>query len=494
MKKNFLRMRTLLALVLAVALLAGLAGCGKVDPKEEVKKASLATFAQLAKVGGQFGYDEISKLSVSGNCHQDMELYLKEANVGADISPFYGTGFVMSADSSIKDRKMAIDMGLRLADYNALTMNMYYQDTGIYLGCKELLGDELLGFDTATLAQDMPEAGLDESMNLNVFDLVEDYVDENGKFKLAEETTKALLDAWNAMSDASEWAEGGKPTLTVGEDSGECALYTMTIPAEKFCDFVKSAAKALMNDDYIATIMQSVLMEELYGYESYEAYVDENLDAMDAGLREELTESLTMEFFVNDKLLRGVSIDIQGVELSLFFGMGKNVADHIELIGNVLDEGGFKLVSKGNHVLSDGKFTDNTEFTVSSVSEGELAKLTMDTQYDTKGGAYSVALYGEAEGEAVTMDMNGSLKIDGKTMDMSFDAITVDLMGMNVTLAGSYKISEGEGAQFDVSGARMFTELTDADFENLGLTVQNNAFALLQNIMQEAPEIASLFM
>lgn len=493
MRKNRSRLSAVLALVLIVAMLASFAGCGKTDPKAAVKEAAIGTFAELGKVGAQFGYDKIAKLTVSGDCHQDMQFYLKEANVGMDLSPLYGTGLVMSADSNIADRKMAVDMSLSLGDYTALTMDLLYLDSGMYFGCKELLGDEIFGVNTETLAQDLPEAGLDESFNFNIFDIIDEYVDENGKFSLSVDTKKALADAYNTLADAADWSDGGKSTITAGSDSGECAHYTMTVPAGAACDFIMSVVKTLAKDDYLSLIMQSALAEELYAYDSYEQYIDEQLADMEAELRESLTQELTFDFYVKDKLLRCVMFSVaEGGDFTLAFGMGKNAADYIELSADV-DGEGFRIVSQGSHVLADGKFTDKTVLTVSDGADSEAVSLTMDTDYDTKSGDYTSKLYAEAEGEAVTMDMAGNLKIDGESMDMSFDAITVDVIGMNITLAGSYHISKGESVDFDVSGARMIADMTDADIEELDGQVEQNVYALLINLVNAKPEIMALF-
>lgn len=500
MKKIFRsrRISMILALVLVLAMLGSLAGCGKVDPKAAVKTAAIATAADFARVGDQFGYDAISKLVASGNCHQEMEFYLQKANLGMDLSGFYGTGLTMTADSSIPDRKMAVDMGLRVADYTALNLNLLYVDSGIYFACPELLGSRLLGINTETLAQDLPEAGLDESFNFNIFDLIDGHLDENGKFSLSADTMKAMLDAYNTMADASAWAAGEKTSLTVGGVSGDCEVYTLTVPAEKACDCIMSILTALLSDDYCATIMQSLLAEELYDYDSYEQYIEEMLSELEGELREGLTQDLSFVFYVKDKLLRGVDTALTGdgetLNIELRFGMGKNAADCIDLRVYPEDEGELRLTSSGSHILADGKFTDKTVFTFDDGIDGETVSFTLDTDYDTKSGDYTSELYAEAEGDAVTLSAAGNLKIDGKTMDMSFDSIRLSAMGMDVTLAGSYHAGEGEAVKADISGAVMIPDLTDADYAELDAEMEENLNTLAMKLMSEVPAVQALLL
>jgi len=484
------RISAMLALVLVAAMLVSFAGCSKeIDPKEEIINGTKATLAAFGQIGEQFGYEEIAKMVASGPIHQEMALYLSDANVGMDIRDFYGTGINMTADSSIPDRKMDIDMGLRVADYDALTLDMIYLDDGIYLACKELFDDYMFGITAEQIAA---ESGLDASA-FNAFDIATKYIDENGKFKFSDNTAAGFKDAWTALLEASTWENPEKKaTITAGADSGECDFYTMTIPAEAFKAFVVSAVDALLHDDYIVTIMESMAATTGASYEEEIAVL---LEEMDAVMAETVTEPVAFEFAIMNKLLRQIStsftVDGEVFDVSLTFGMGKNVADRIDLLINVAG-GSIELVSEGNHVLSGGKFTDNTVFSVNAPGEPGLLEFEAETEYDTASGDYDWEMDAYFEGSNVELGMDGNLKIDKKTMDMVIDELYFNIMGMGASLNGSYHISESQNVPVDVSGAKMLMDLTEDEIGELEVLLNEKAYVLLMNIGQNVPAIGAL--
>ena len=93
------KMRRALALVLALAMALALAGCGQeeVDPKQAVEDAAKATAAAFGEISSAFGMDAVSELA-AGKSHEELELYLSDANVGADISSLYGPGISVAPD------------------------------------------------------------------------------------------------------------------------------------------------------------------------------------------------------------------------------------------------------------------------------------------------------------------------------------------------------------------------------------------------------------
>ena len=114
--QKFRTKRICVLCALALALLLSLTGCGKEDPKAAVKSATTATVTNLTKIGEQLELGEIRSMAATGSYHGEMELYLKEADVGTDLSGFYGSGFSASMDSDIQNRKISANMGLRVAD------------------------------------------------------------------------------------------------------------------------------------------------------------------------------------------------------------------------------------------------------------------------------------------------------------------------------------------------------------------------------------------
>ena len=155
-------------------------------------------------------------------------------------------------------------MGLRVADYDAMNMKLFLLDNSLYFTCPELTGNHLLGINTETLSQDLPDANIEESENFNYFEVISEHTDENGKFTLSADTLKAMKDAYDAMSDASTWATAEETELTVADISGKCKTYTLTIPAEEARNFLLNMMTAFFNDDYCSNKTECVLLNREY--------------------------------------------------------------------------------------------------------------------------------------------------------------------------------------------------------------------------------------
>ena len=155
-------------------------------------------------------------------------------------------------------------MGLRVADYDAMNMKLFLLDNSLYFTCPELTGNHLLGVNTETLSQDLPDANIDESENFNYFEVISEHTDENGKFTLSADTLKAMKDAYDAMSDASTWATAEETELTVADISGKCKTYTLTIPAEEARNFLLNMMTAFFNDDYCSNKTECVFLDREY--------------------------------------------------------------------------------------------------------------------------------------------------------------------------------------------------------------------------------------
>lgn len=155
-------------------------------------------------------------------------------------------------------------MGLRVADYDAMNMKLFLLDNSLYFTCPELTGNHLLGINTETLSQDLPDANIEESENFNYFEMISEHTDENGKFTLSADTLKAMKDAYDAMSDASTWATAEETELTVADISDKCKTYTLTIPAEEARNFLLNMMTAFFNDDYCSNKTECVLLDREY--------------------------------------------------------------------------------------------------------------------------------------------------------------------------------------------------------------------------------------
>ena len=498
------KMRRALALVLALAMALALAGCGQeeVDPKQTVEDAAKATAAAFGEISSAFGMDAVSELA-AGKSHEELELYLSDANVGADISSFYGSGISVAGDSDMDARQVYADVVIKVADYDLATIQVAIDDSMLYFGCPELFGDGLFGVNTMTLSQDFPtseysSSGFDAVMDFNVFDLVERYVGANGQFVFSSETMSALSAAYDTMANASEWAAGDDVDITSGDDTATCQTYTMSIPTEAFGAFFVDAFDALLRDDYIALMMESSLSTTAPG-QSYDEFVDSIIADMEASLAESPEGTVDATFYVAEEQLRGVEFSMPGADGSsldgfVFFGAGSNVADRFDMELTITDADGgatpfMSITSEGDHTGESGKFTDATVIDIMGAMTMEI-----NTEWDTGSGAYTVDAFAEADGVSIDVGMSGTMTIDGSSLDMTIDDLTLGSMGMSVTLNGGYRVSEGEGVTIDTSNARLLKDLTDEDLAALEETVTTNATSMLFGLLAAVPELAGALM
>ena len=489
-------MRRLLALAMALAMLLAFAGCSKeVDPKTAVKDAAIATAEAFGDVNKELGFDAVSELA-AGKYGESMGIYLKDANVGTDISGFYGSGFTLDGAADIAGRKVTANIGVQIADYQLAIMDVFLDDSLLGIKSTELLGDTVYAIDTETMAEDFPDAGLEALEGYNVFDLVEQYVGADGKFSLSDETMAALTTAYNTMADASEWTAIDKTSLTSGSDTLECETYTANVPAEAMIAFISDVTEATLNDNYIATIMQANVAAMPGAYDSYESFVADTVATLEEQLAASITEAANLTFYVSDGLLRGVEgfVVVAGVntDIAIYTGCGKNVADRLELSVTASDGSGelghVKITSEGNHVPADGKFTDSTVIDING--QGELA---WETSYEV-GGAYSVTGYLEVQGVTADFSSSGTLAASEDGMDMVIDDLTVSAMGFSVSLDGMYKIFPVDSVEIDSSNVVYMKDLTDEDISAIEQTLNNNAMRIAMELMQEVPALAALMM
>ena len=145
--------------------------------------------------------------------------------------------------------------------------------------------------------------------------------------------------------------------------------------------------------------------------------------------------------------------------------------------------------SEGDHTGESGKFTDATVIDIMGAMTMEL-----NTEWDTGSGAYTVDAFAEADGVSIDVGMSGTMTIDGSSLDMTIDDLTLGSMGMSVTLNGGYRVSEGEGVTIDTSNARLLKDLTDEDLAALEETVTTNATSMLFGLLAAVPELAGALM
>jgi len=501
MKRKCFNSARLLALVLSLALIVALAGCGakKPDPKQAVTDAFNATQDTLSEAQAAPGSDEIREIVASGKYHQDMELYLTGANVGLDLSGFYGTGLSMSGDVDMDARKLDVDMGLRIADYDALSLGFGADDNIMYISCPGLLGDGLYGVDTETLSA-LPGSGGDESMNFNVFDQLASTVvtDADGNPVLLPDTAEAIDSGWDAMGEKLTWAAVEEKKTVSGV---ECDIYTLTIPADAAADYVCGIVDALSGEAYIETVLMPVVISE--GYASYEDFVAQGFGAIKDGIKEGLVDDIGVEFALFNGEIRGIETSVtmhgEAMDIDLLFGNGKDVgvADYSEM-NIALGDVRLTLVSEGEH-SSDEEYTDLTKITVADSGSGGELQIEAETVLSFDTGEYKCDIFFDFGGADGVQEFSASMSLAGTLsyedgVKMSFDKLGIDVMGMSLDFEGSYSVSESAGVGRDFSGGRLVAEMSESEINELGGVVETNALGLVMAAMEEVPALAELVM
>lgn len=489
MKKKICKV---LALTLATVMLFTLAGCSrKVDPKKESLNALKGTMEAFNEVNEQFGYNELKKISVSDTLHQEMTLYLKELNADTDVSDFYGSGISMAADSDIAGNKMDIDFGLRIADYDALTAQIAFLDDNLYFVCEELLGEQAFHVNMKDLAAE-EEGSFSAS---DWMETLQNHIDEDGNFLFSVDTVKKFKEAWETLSDASTWETAEKAMVVAGNDSAETDVYTLTIPVETFTAFLTSACDIVIHDDIFQFLMESAEIT----MDGYEVSFEDALNELETEMLETLSQPILVKFFVKDKLLRQVTAAVTDaaedtLTASLTFGVGKQVADYMQLTIDLNDSTVAEWKSEGNHILTDDTYNDHTTFSINDPSGEGIISAEVETTYDTNSGAYDFTVDFDIEGETMSLGSNGTLVIEKDKMNMEIDDFYFDYMGgaLGISFNGSYSLCKGDDFSSEVSDSTNIMELSEAETAALVESVATNLSYWFIDVAEHVPALEDL--
>lgn len=480
-----------LACVLILAVIFTLAGCNLLtDPKLIVQKGLQDTIAALKEVAEPFDHEAIQEMIRTAPTHQEAALYLKEANLGTDLSSIYGTGLKLSVQQDLPNRKMQLGLGLRAADYDVLDVGIAFVDDSMYLSCEDLLPDMLFGISADELAE---QTGLDAAY-FNVFEYTSKFTNANGKLSFSDKTKTAMQDALTALFDAGEWTKDkGVVNLTNGGQITEAKGYTLTLPMQSAKTFLIAIEEAIVRDELIESLLHEAgEIEEMDFYGELLEMIDEQkqtpVDANEA--------PLVISFAMKDGLIRRIStnvvVDGERVDISVMLGLGKNVADDF-CLSVTTSEGSLEWKSTGQHVLVNGKFSDYTCVTVRDAYEDEPIVLEMNTNYDSNAGAYNWLVKVKADGEQLSCGSNGTLLFGKDTVDMTINELYVKLPDESgLTVNGSYHVWGVQNVAVDVSGAKSILSMSEDDMEELEYTLYENLYSWMETLMEKVPTFVEM--
>lgn len=479
----------ILSLAMMMSLLAGCGGDTATDPKEAVKDAISATADEFGTLAGKSPLAEINKAAVSGSMTQNVELYLADAGVGYDLSDFYGTGLVMSAVSDYSVRQIMSACNIIIAGYDALGYEVAFDDDMIYMSCEDILGDTVFGMNTMTITEDLQDTygDLGITSGYNVFDIIDEYISDEGGFAMSIATMSKLSSAYDALLDASSFAEAVDTTISCDGASVDCQRIDMTITGEAFSTFAAAVSEAVLNDSYIKLVFESVAIGS-YGYASYDEFVSDALVHLEAGLAE--ASDITASFYLDD-MLRGADLTFAGGSLEIRFG-AENVYDYIEAVMTI-DEAAVevKLVSTGNHGFDGGVFENTTELRVKE-NDYAIADFTVNSSYDSSTEAYSFNMLMFVDGTDITVISNGTAAIADDAVTATIDSLNISSMGMYLDFEGAWDIATGGETDINTDNVMMIADMTEADIEELSDLASTNAMYLVMDIMSAVPQLATL--
>lgn len=493
----------IISLILALAMvLAMFAGCGstetaveEIDPADRVSDAIDATIDEFASLSGLSKFAGLNELIASGSTSQEMGLYLTDANVGMDISDLYGTGIEVYAESSTADRLMYMLCDVLVGGYDAFSYEMSYDDADMFIRSEDILGDVAFTLNTMTMAEDLAAITGEEveMTGYNIFDMMDEYMDESGNLTLAISTVTGLTSAYQSLLASASYTEPAEATITCGTDDITLDAITVSFTPTAVADFIADVFETISNDSYFKLMIESAAISSGYDYEEYVSVTIENIETAFS----ELEDDMSLIVYLDDTFIRGIDVvyaEDTTAACEIRFG-AQSVYDNFELYfeNTDLEDSYMYFTSYGNHGYIDDIFENTTSFVLHD--EGyEAINIAVNTYYDATTGDYDFDLSALAEGETVTASATGNALVTEGELVSTVDEFTIDMMGMSLGFAGYYDMRANDGVTtIDAATVMPITEVTDAEADSLSSTAQINLMSIAIDLAGKVPLIATMF-
>ncbi len=436
-------------------------------------------------------------------------LVYKDANeavadqAGIDLTQFVNTGIRMNGSVNLEDRLLSGTIALIKDQEDLLAMNMGFDDNIFWLGIPQLLSG-CYSFDTDTIGSDLVAlTGSEElaDISFNIFDSLEASV----SMQPSEEMLVAFAEAAKLLADGVVYEKGEAEEMDINGHDVKCTEYTMIFSEELLGEFAEAI------EDPVKDYMENILdyYEETFRVnmdaDEVEAELAEMREAMGVDtLSEKLEEAVEklsdveIQLYISGKYVMALhwelEIDEETLDITMQLGGGENYADDFSMILESDDGQTIELVSSGNHTGKDGKFTDKTKINVTE--DGETSTINFKIEYEPQEEennlSFSFSVKNSASTASVGMKAKGQLTLGEKLFELHLDKLTVVSMDVDtITLGLDYVISEYTGAD-KPENAKLFCDLTEDDFNNMGMEIMTNAQTLFTTLMEKYPVIADL--
>ena len=474
------------ALVLCVGL--GIFFSGVLDsPEIKVAKAMQKTVSAYGAGAEQMGLLAAQNRDAFS---VDLAVELKEAD-DYDLELLEGVGDQSGVDYDAKGRQITVAQQLSYGSADLIHLYWDMDDSVVSIYSPELLGDNALGVDTATLGRDLAamtgSGSAYDQVGFNFFDYSEQY---QQLFQMDTEGAKTLL-------ESIEVEKRGKDRIEVNGYGVECDEYRVVIPESALRKYFSWMAHGMGSLDLTDTVLD--LMRAAGATEDDIMYIESDVrESMSyTELFNQLTEAVKvigdveLDVYLKDGYLLCAhwEKDLNGdeMELGVYFGGGENYADDFSLMFQ-RNNGMLLLESTGNHTGASGRYTDNT--TIGIYNYGDLAgEITSHMEYQPKE-KYDNFYWTLDVDDDFSVEARGQLNGGSKSMDLQLEDVEFYQYGSQLAnLQINCSIGDYQKTSTGATGARMLSDMSLDDVERIQWEIEENAENWAYDVIMQTPAI-----
>ncbi len=461
-----------LALVTTAAALV--VGCAKADPKVVVKESIEGTIDAFGAISENFTDSDLSPLIESGKFAGSGSLELKEINIGMDLSSLYGTTIEYSGAVDTEGRKASASMSLSTKN-NTIAGEATLDDNILYLASSELLGSDVLSVDL-TSEEILSTGSIPEDYDF--FALMSEATAMYASEETESTTKEAFVAAIASTLEKGEFASSEEATIATDVEETKTDKYAVTVTGEDFVTLMTEITTLMLEDPSVKSALEPSITTQ--GYVDYDDYVDSIITDLTSDLGS-IDEPVIMNFYVADKLLRGVDLDLSGDMLEVRFG-GEEVANHFSMSMTEADaEMPMSTLSfTGNHVFDNDEFTTKMVLEMNDLEYGTKETLTGDLLYNKETGAYVMNANMVTDYSELAFALDSVITTEENSTSAVINNLSIESAGTSIVLGGSYSLNGDVAIEIPTSGKDLLT-LDPTSYS----TYEANMYSVYEKFMTE---------